>query len=113
MHELSIALNIAEIVDEEMSKTHYHQLLEIELEIGKMSGIIPELLLFSLKEGIPGHPVHHAGINVHEIEGKGRCYHCQFEFPVENFFDQCPRCKNFGFEIIEGKELRIKSLLFA
>ncbi|HPD65814.1 MAG TPA: hydrogenase maturation nickel metallochaperone HypA [Bacteroidia bacterium] len=113
MHELSIALNIAEIIDEEMSKNKHLMLLEVEIEVGKLSGVVPELLLFALKEGIPEHPLHHAEIKITEPEGKGKCLHCQKISSIENYFDQCQHCHQFGFEIIAGKELKVKSLLFS
>jgi len=111
MHELSIAVNIAEIVEEEMQKHDASQLNEIVIEIGKMSGVVAELLEFALKESFDNHAVSKANIVFNHIEGKAECLQCHTLQTVENLYNPCINCGSFNLSIIEGKELKIKSLL--
>jgi hydrogenase nickel incorporation protein HypA/HybF len=43
--------------------------------------------------------------------GKARCLHCNREFAIIHIYDPCPFCAAFSKELIQGKEISIKSLI--
>ncbi len=47
---------------------------------------------------------------INRIEGTGICKICNTHFHMQQVYDACPVCKNYGAEIIRGKELKIQSL---
>ena len=49
------------------------------------------------------------GIQV-DIKGKLKCSDCKHEFPAENIYTPCPKCDSYLSEVIQGKELRVKSI---
>ena len=49
--------------------------------------------------------------NVQHVKAKGECRNCGKIFEMESFFTPCPDCKNHGAKIIQGREIRVKSLL--
>jgi hydrogenase nickel incorporation protein HypA/HybF len=49
MHELSIALSIVDLADEQAKKAHAGKIIEIELDIGTFSGIEVDALNFALE----------------------------------------------------------------
>lgn len=49
MHELSIALSIVDLADEQAKKAHACKIIEIELDIGTLSGIEVDALNFALE----------------------------------------------------------------
>lgn len=111
MHELSIALSIVESAEEAARKTDATVISKVEVEIGTIAGIETDALLFAWDSVIQGTMAQHSELIVHTIQAEAHCIECGKEFPVEDFFVQCPSCGSFRYQIIKGKELRIKSLL--
>ena len=54
MHELSIALSIVELAEEEARKADATSISKVEVEIGTMAGIDPDALLFAWDSVIQG-----------------------------------------------------------
>ena len=111
MHEMSIAINIVEIAEKEAKKNNAAKIKEIELEIGRLSGVIVEALEFALESAVKNTILENAEFIIHEIEGKCQCRQCQHVFSTDDFIMVCPKCSNFDIKIINGKEMKIKSLV--
>jgi len=45
-----------------------------------------------------------------QIAGRAKCTTCGLVFEVENLYDSCPGCSGIMKDIIQGKELRIKTI---
>ena len=111
MHELSIAMNIVEIANEEAEKANVTLVREINLEVGTLSGIVIEALEFAMDEAVKNSVLQNAKIKIRKVPAKAKCLKCSTEFPVEDYYTPCPECNNFETELINGKELKIKSLV--
>ncbi|MBC8343067.1 MAG: hydrogenase maturation nickel metallochaperone HypA [Bacteroidetes bacterium] len=111
MHELSIAMNIIEIAEEEAKKSGAKKIVSIELAVGKLSGVVYEALDFALQEAIKNTMLEKAEIMINQLEGKAVCLKCLHHFQLENLYEVCPECKHPLCSIIQGKELKINSLL--
>ena len=110
MHELSIAMNIVDIANEETKKANAKKVFEIELEIGTMSGVVLEALEFALQEAVKDSILENAKIIISEIQAKAKCQNCLHVFKIKDLYSPCPNCNELKTEIISGKELRVKSL---
>lgn len=110
MHELSIAQNIVEIVEEEAKKYESSKVESVILEIGTMSGVVPEALNFALTEAVKNTILEHTNFEINEIKAVFRCSSCGNEFSMNDLYGDCPECGNFFNDIIKGKELLIKSV---
>jgi len=44
------------------------------------------------------------------IQGKGKCIDCDTKFSMENIYDCCPNCGSNFKGILQGKELKVKTL---
>jgi hydrogenase nickel incorporation protein HypA/HybF len=110
MHELSIAMGIVELAEKEAEKAGSNTIEAIELEIGTLSGVELEALEFAWPVAVKGTALEHAKKIVHQPQGKARCTRCGLEYPIENLFDSCPECNCYLKDILQGKELRIKSI---
>ncbi|MCP9612116.1 hydrogenase maturation nickel metallochaperone HypA [Coprobacter tertius] len=111
MHELSIALSIVDIAKEEAKKSNAETIKEIELEIGKMSGVDKDALLFSLNIAMKNSVLDGARIELKEIVPLAYCRACHNEYVPDTLFSACPKCHSYGSELIKGREMRVKSLL--
>lgn len=110
MHELSIVLNIVKIVEKEAFKAGAESVSAIELDIGKLSTIEPAAFEFAWKHGIRDSVLETSQLKVNYISGKGKCSECDTLFEMNELYDPCPECGSFFSEIMEGKEMSIKSI---
>lgn len=111
MHEMSIALNIFELVIENARNEKAKKVLEVELDVGNVSGVEHSALEFALKTAHEYEMLENAKFVVNKIPAIARCLSCNEEFEIKNAFDPCPKCTIMDTQLISGKELRIKSLL--
>jgi hydrogenase nickel incorporation protein HypA/HybF len=111
MHELSIALSIVELAEEEAKKADASSISKVEVEIGTMAGIDPDALLFAWDVAVQGTMAEKSALVIHSIQAEAHCLECGTEFPAENYFVQCPNCGSYRYQITKGKELRISSLM--
>jgi len=110
MHEFSIALNIVDIVTNEALKSEADKVIEVELEIGELSGVIYEAMDFALESAVKNTLMENARIKTVKTPGKAFCNDCQKEFQIHDLFEGCPECGDYNLKIISGKELRVISI---
>jgi hydrogenase nickel incorporation protein HypA/HybF len=110
MHELSIVMSIIDIAEKEINNAGGGIVDEIELDIGHLSTIEMEAFDFAWQQGIKGSFLEDAKLMVNRIEGKAKCLECDLEFLIENYDDSCPVCSGHFNQIIQGKELRVKTI---
>lgn len=112
MHELSIASSIRTSIEQLAEKYGESKVLALVLEIGELSGIEINSLLFLWDECMRGSILEHADIKIIRPEGKGKCKQCQMIFPMTTLYTSCPKCQSVQKEIIQGQALKIKSISF-
>lgn len=110
MHELSIALGIVKIAEEETAKANAKKVDMIELEIGTLAGIEFESLDFVWPMAVKNTVLEKAQKKVSIVKGKGKCIDCETIFDMDHFYDSCPKCQSNFKGILQGKELRVKAL---
>ena len=110
MHELSIAMSIAELAVEEAHKHDATSVIRVDVEIGTLSGIETEALEFAWDVAIQGTAAEKASLRIISVPAEAMCLDCRHSFPAGHFFAQCPNCSGFRYELVKGRELRIKSL---
>ena len=110
MHELSLAQNIMDIVTETAEKNNASKVVQIDLEIGAQSGVVLEALRFAMDTLLENSIAEGAEVIYHEVEAIAQCNNCEHTWKAETLFELCPKCEGFETEIIQGKELQIKSI---
>jgi len=110
MHELSIALGIVKIAENETAKAKATKVDLIELEIGTLAGIEFDSLDFVWPAAVKDTVLEKAEKKINIIEGKAKCMDCDAVFTIEKIYDPCPVCSSFIKGVIQGKELRVKAL---
>jgi hydrogenase nickel incorporation protein HypA/HybF len=111
MHELSIALSIIELAEEEAKKARASSISKVEVDIGTMAGVEAEALLFAWDSVIQGTMAAESTLVIHSIQAEAHCLECEKDFPIDHFFVECPHCKSFRYQVIKGKELKVSSLM--
>lgn len=110
MHEMSIALSIVNIACKEAEKESAPSIAAIELEVGKLAGVMVDSLEFCYESACKGTLAEGSDLHVIELEGLGKCSNCGNEFNIESFMAICPECDNYETDIVQGKELRLKAI---
>ena len=111
MHEFSIAMNIVDIASEYAHKEEAKSVKEIEIEVGQLAGIVLDALEFSLEAAVKNTILENAKRTIISLPGVVRCRACSHEYESNDFFSECPQCGAGPPEILQGRELRVKSLL--
>lgn len=111
MHEMSIAQNIVDIAASELKKANAHQIISLEIEIGALSGVEYDALKFALTAIKPNGVLKDTDITIKIINGKGSCNDCKHTFKIAQLFDSCPKCNSYFINILQGKEMKIKSMV--
>jgi len=112
MHELSIVMSIVDIAEKEAIKANVDSFSNIGLEIGTQSGIVLEALDFAWETGVKGSVLEKAHKGITTVQAKAKCNDCGEIFEIESLYDICPKCNSYMMEVIQGKELKIRTLEF-
>ena len=110
MHELSVAQNIIEIVKENAEKLQAKTVTEVELDIGTISGVVKENLEFAMEVAVKNTILEGAIIKIHVIQANAKCRNCSKEFEMDDIYSMCPHCQSIEYDIISGRELKVKSI---
>ena len=110
MHELSVAMGIVKIAEDETKKAKAEKVTLIELEIGKLAGVEFESLDFVWPAAVKNTVLENAERKIDVKVGLGKCADCDSVFEIKHFYDSCPNCGSNLKGIIQGKELRVTAL---
>jgi hydrogenase nickel incorporation protein HypA/HybF len=106
VHELSITQSI---VDTIADKTEDAKVIGILLEIGKFSGVVPDSVRFCFDLVTDGTRLQGARLDITEPPGRVHCRACQTDQELTDTIPLCS-CGSADVEIIDGRQLRIKSV---
>jgi hydrogenase nickel incorporation protein HypA/HybF len=106
MHELAIATSIVELVAQAAGGRKVHR---VTLEIGKLSGVMPDSIAFCFPDVARGTVADEASLEIHEIDAAARCEGCGREFATPSILTTCS-CGSLHFQRLKGEELNIKSI---
>ena len=113
MHELSVVLGIVDIAIEQAAREQATVIEEIELDIGCLSTVEMNAFEMAWKQGVKNTLLENAVKKVNRISGKAMCLECNIDFEISNLYDPCPVCAGHLIHIIQGKELRVVSLVIS
>ena len=111
MHELSIVMGIVDLASEQVRRAGRRQVDRIDLDIGSLAGVELDALDFAWQSAVRRTVLQDAERRINRIPGKARCLDCGAVFPVSELYEPCPRCGEYLTELVQGKELRVKSLV--
>ncbi len=106
MHELAITRNIVQLVEE---AAELRKVVRVTLEIGKLSGVMPDAIAFCFPEVARGTPAEGAALDIRQVDASARCDICAAEFATPDLLTACP-CGSPQFQRLTGEELTIKSI---
>jgi hydrogenase nickel incorporation protein HypA/HybF len=111
MHELSIAMSIVELAEEESERRGGLHITAVHLRLGLLAGVVKGALLSSFEMACEHTSLAGSQLVVEEIPGVVYCPACDARRPVRSSeWFYCSECGSIASEIVQGKELEVVSL---
>ncbi|MGH9899128.1 MAG: hydrogenase maturation nickel metallochaperone HypA, partial [Pyrinomonadaceae bacterium] len=111
MHELSIALSIAEAAEDEAERRGGVLVSAVHLKLGHLSGVVKDALLFSYEVVCQGTPLEGSHLVIEDVPVVVYCPVCRVErtlASIQRFC--CSVCETPTPKVIKGQELEIVAL---
>ena len=106
MHELGITQEVVALADEAAAG---RRVTRVVLEIGKLSGVLPDAVRFCFDLVTAGTSLDGAELEIDEPHGRVACRGCGTEFDSDEVLALCP-CGSADVDLLRGRELRIRSV---
>jgi hydrogenase nickel incorporation protein HypA/HybF len=110
MHELSIAMSIVEMAEEESERHGGVKINAVHLKLGPLSGVVKIALENAFSLAREGTILKDALLLVEEVPIVAYCPTCQAERTLKSMQFVCPDCATPLSQIIHGKELEVVAL---
>jgi len=82
----------------------------LELQVGTLSGIVPEALAFAFDVASAGTAAEGAELRLKTVPTRCYCGDCQQEFQPRDWIYECPHCHRLSTDICQGQDLILASL---
>lgn len=111
MHELGIVVHISKTLKKLAQENDLVDIHRVTLQIGKVSGIVPEYLLdcwqyYKKKEPL----LENSQLEYEWIEAKTICKNCQKSYDTIQYGKECPYCHSYNTVLLQGNECLIKEI---
>lgn len=114
MHELSIAMSILELAEEEAERRGGVRIKAIHVKIGPLSGVVKEALLSAYELAAEQSSLPGCRLIVEEVPIAVHCSSCAAERPVRSMQSFCcAECGTPSSVVIRGRELQVTGLELA
>ncbi len=110
MHELGLMQNIVDTVQDYARKNNVSKVVKVMLEVGQVSGVVPESLEFCFEVCTKQTVLEGAILEIERIAAVGKCKTCGEGFDLLTHSFSCPKCGGTDWEMISGRELIIKGM---
>src|SRR5215475_5107480 len=111
MQEMSIALNILEIAEEEAKRRGGPRIVGIRLRLGALSGVDPKALRSAYELARETSRVQDAALVVEEVPVVAHCSRCAVDRTLASAWEHtCPVCGTPTPELVAGRELEVVGL---
>lgn len=110
MHEMAIAEEIKDIVLIKMKEQGRKKVTRVGLIFGELTSVVPEALETAFVIISKGTAMQGVKIKCEIKKLKARCGGCKKTFRVKDFNYICPACGTSRVEVIQGREMIVKTI---
>ena len=111
MHELSIAVNLVESLEEKLAGQDALVVNAVNIRIGALTGLVPEALEFCWEVACNESRLKGSRLVIERVDAAGFCHECQEERVISNLQSfRCPVCLAPITDVTGGHELEILTL---
>ncbi len=110
MHEMSLAENVLQIIEDSAREQHFSRVKTVQLEIGQLAGVEVEAMKFCFEAVARDSIAQDATLEIIETPGQAHCMQCARTVHVQALLDGCPQCGNLQLQVTGGNEMRVREL---
>jgi hydrogenase nickel incorporation protein HypA/HybF len=111
MHELSIAMSIVEMAEEEAERRGGARVNAVYLKLGLLAGVVKDALLYSYGVACEGTDMQGSRLVIEELPVIVNCPVCKSQQTLDSIqWFVCPECKGPVSEVIQGREVEVAAL---
>jgi hydrogenase nickel incorporation protein HypA/HybF len=110
MHEIRIAEDLSAIVLDTALSKNLLKVTKVNIIFGQLIQIVPTIFEFAFREIVRNSVAGSAELNIEILPVKMKCKNCGSDFQVKENLFACNICSSTDLDIIQGKELFIKSI---
>ena len=110
MHELGIAQNIIEIVQDQTKNFSNRKIKYVFVKVGKLTNVLNDSLLFGYDALIMGTNLEGSKLSIETVPAKIRCESCGSESMIDGLAFYCERCQSTSVKLISGMELTVSEI---
>ncbi len=110
MHEMSLCEGVLQVLETEAKNQGFKTVKTVWLEIGELSSVEPEAMLFSFDVVTRNSLADGAKLEIIRVPGTAWCMQCSESVIIKKRFDECPDCGSYQLQVTAGDEMKIKEL---
>ena len=110
MHEMALTEGIVELAVETAKREGASRVRKVFADIGALSHVEPEALLFCFSAVTAGTIAEGATLEISRLPGAGWCMDCSKAVPLAERFGACPECGRFHVQMTSGDEMRVREI---
>lgn len=110
MHEAGIASAALEIALDAAEREGAGRITRICLQVGRLSGVVPEALSFAFEVISHGTIAEGAVLDCEEVPIRCRCPHGCPDFVADEAICRCPVCGEISGQLVSGRELQVVAI---
>ena len=107
MHEVSIMQSLLETAMEQLQQAGGTQIHTLRVQVGLLSGVMPEALTFAFDGLKSGTPAEAANLLIEPIPASFTCSECGLVILVASLQFNCPSCQGLMAVHEGGRELQL------
>ncbi|CAA0119778.1 Hydrogenase maturation factor HybF [BD1-7 clade bacterium] len=113
MHEVSLAENLIECIEQQAQKNRFERVEKIEVEVGELSCVDPGALEFALQALAEGTVIDGASLAIGIVTGQLQCRACKHTYNANTVYTSCPECHQTGSKKIGGDDAQLIAIYVA
>ena len=110
MHELSIVASLFEIMEEKAQEKRSKKIISVKLQVGKLSGVVPEFLITAFDMYKKDTIAHDAELEIEDVPLTIQCKTCKKSMTLDNFVFICIHCGSQDLKTLTGTELLLEKM---
>jgi hydrogenase nickel incorporation protein HypA/HybF len=110
MHELAICQSLVDQLDQIASDHPDKRIVVVHLQIGPLSGVVPDLLQDAFPIASAGTPAEDAQLQFHDSDIEVHCPECGQTSTAQMNKLICAHCGNWQTQLVSGDELMLQQV---
>ncbi|HOP62305.1 MAG TPA: hydrogenase maturation nickel metallochaperone HypA [Spirochaetota bacterium] len=110
MHELSLAMNVREIVEDAAKNNGSSKVNEVNIVVGSFSSVVADALDFAMEIAKKGSVFENAKINIRTEKAMLNCSECGKDSEMEDYLMRCGHCGSGAVRVITGDRMYVESI---